>query len=577
MFCKNCGSSVDEDAKFCEQCGAAVKQKKSVLPKLFAVAVFALVGILLIAILILNRKPTIHLNDYIEIQTEGYEGYGVATVSINWNRIKRLYGSKLKFTKSAEQEYSKYANKMTPIAALENHIRVYLDQGSFLSNGDTVTVSWDIDSDLSEILKCKFTFQDDEYKVWGLTEVDRFDPFADLSVNFSGIAPEVTALIDYRGEVLTTRHFVCDKTEGLHNGDTIVVRLSNLDPTYYAEKYNCIPERLSCVFTVSGAEAYVEHYSDLDAAATSDLKNDAQEYIRSYIKSDRYNPRKISEPEYMGYILSTFGGGKYHFRNSLYYIYKATVSHEEGRHGDTEIYFPVCFDDIVINSEGKYSSSSYAGIAGTSFYKKKSLPSGISLSDYSNESFYSTKGYLNPALLYQELSNGEKKVECGDGFEKYVQCRNVKKVSDISEPFRQMVLDEAKSKIETYVGEHYSGGSRISDLSYVGEYLLSPKDEDEKRRNGYFVIYSAIVSNDNNHFEPTTVYFPVSYMGVTRVVEDEYIVDEYTGICGYSNLPNSTYYTEGYIDWNEMHRAIVTSNEQKYDYDLSDGIKRLME
>ena len=79
MFCKNCGSSVDEDAKFCEQCGAAVKQKKSVLPKLFAVAVFALVGILLIAILILNRKPTIHLNDYIEIQTEGYEGYGVAT------------------------------------------------------------------------------------------------------------------------------------------------------------------------------------------------------------------------------------------------------------------------------------------------------------------------------------------------------------------------------------------------------------------------------------------------------------------------------------------------------------------
>ena len=85
------------------------------------------------------------------------------------------------------------------------------------------------------------------------------------------------------------------------------------------------------------------------------------------------------------------------------------------------------------------------------------------------------------------------------------------------------------------------------------------------------------MSNDNNHFEPTTVYFPVSYMGVTRVVEDEYIVDEYTGICGYSKLPNSTYYTEGYIDWNEMHRAIVTSNEQKYDYDLSDGIKRMME
>lgn len=51
----------------------------------------------MIAIFLLFGKKTINLNDYLEITTSGYEGYGNATWNFDYSRFEEDYQGKLKF------------------------------------------------------------------------------------------------------------------------------------------------------------------------------------------------------------------------------------------------------------------------------------------------------------------------------------------------------------------------------------------------------------------------------------------------------------------------------------------------
>ncbi len=88
------------------------------------------------------------------------------------------------------------------------------------------------------------------------------------------------------------------------------------------------------------------------------------------------------------------------------------------------------------------------------------------------------------------------------------------------------------------------------------------------------MVYSATVSHAENDFEPTTVYYPVEYDGVVKLPKDEYMVTATQGIVGNSDFPDSWYRTKGYIDGVEMYSKIVTTNRNKFKYDVSEGLKQ---
>lgn len=105
--------------------------------------------------MMLGSGKTIDLDHYLTVDIEGYDGYGTATATIDWNAIEKKYGSKIEFTDAARKEYGGILNLTTPMATLENSVYVMIDNQSGLSNDDTVTYSWVISDDVDKYLTCK--------------------------------------------------------------------------------------------------------------------------------------------------------------------------------------------------------------------------------------------------------------------------------------------------------------------------------------------------------------------------------------------------------------------------------------
>lgn len=595
MFCKKCGVENEDNAKICKKCGAQleageynttntsanaseshggespsekmISQIKATPKKLLFCGCAAIVVLVVIIAMALNAGKTIDLNKYLTIDASGYNGYGSANTSIDWDGIEKKYGSKLSFTSAAKNEYGGLLSLITPMDAIQECVSLELDGNSNLSNGDTITYTWNVDDDLSKAINCKVKYKDGEYNVSGLSEVSSFDAFADLSVEFSGTAPSGSVEINYNGNGLSSSDFKCDKTRGLRNGDTIEVTLSNADMAYYARKLGNIPESISKTYTVNGLPEYVTAYSDMTDDFLSNLKKEAEDTIYAYTASSYAKTSALSNLEYAGYILNSIkdgGSGNISSYNNFYIIYKGDVASSDGSFSTSKVYFPVRFTNILKAADGSLSYDDNRGIVGSS--------------RLDNNIWYSTDGYINPLTCYMEIvesNRDEYTTECGDGFEVYSENESIEKLDDISDAYKQTLYADAKDKIESYVAKDLHNGSTMENLTFTGEYLLIAKSQgnDFKTNNKYYVVYSATISHPKNDFDATIVYFPVEYDGIVKLPDGEYMVTVSNGIFGSSNLPNSFYSTDGYIDSTEMYSEIITSNRDDYKYEASEGLK----
>lgn len=603
MFCKKCGAENDNGAKFCKSCGApldsngddhrvesssssssenqdktplsanatisnfAEKSKKLSKKALIGIcgAVVAIIAIIVIAS---NAGKTINLNDYVTVEATGYDGYGTASISIDWDAIEKKYGKKIAYTSASKKALGDFSSLMTPLDTLEASVSVQLDQDRNLSNGDTINYSWSVVDDISKVIKCKLKYKDGTYTVSELEKLDTFDAFADVEVTFSGISPNGEAAITYNGSDLSSYDFRCDKTSGLKNDDKITVSLSNTDMEDYATILGKIPAATSKIYTVSGLQEYVTSYADITDTFIENTKKEAEDTIYSYAASHFSKTSALNNLEYAGYIYNCLKDdrGLNSVHNALYLIYKGDVSNSEGAFSTTKVYFPVQFANIL-KAGDDCSFTNNNGIKGHS-----PLDSG----------WDSTDGYTNPLTCYTEIVESNRDdytSECGDGFEIYAEHENIEKLDDIAETFKETLYAEIKDTIESYISKKYPDGSAVDELSFKGEYLLRSKAEgnDFSNSNKYIIVYSAVVSNSEGKFDTATVYFPVEYDGVVKLPGDEYMTTKRVGILGSTSLPNSWINTAGYLDGTRMYSDIITSNRDKYTYEVSDGLKEFGE
>lgn len=597
MFCKSCGAENKDGAKFCKECGkpfnsdstekvdvansmenvtekvlasqnvVRVIDKIKAMPKSVLIGVCAGIVILVLAIVIgVNSSNTINLSKYVTIEVTGYEGYGRAAASIDWDAIEQKYGSKVTFTSEAKNEYGGFLNFMTPIDVLEESISISLDKCNKLSNGDVISYEWDVDGELSQYVNCKVKYKNNTYKVAELNEIESFDAFADLSVSFEGIVPNGSVTYTYNGTDLSTYDFKCEKSNGLRNGDTVKIFIDENDVEYYAEQLGKIPAELEKEYTVSNLDEYIGSFTDVTDDFLVTLKSEAEDKIYAYAANSYDAKYSMTNLSYAGYVMNSVkdGSGYVSTYNDLYLIYTGSVSHSEGKFDTTTIYFPVRFTNIIKSKNGlEYSDN--CGISGRS--------------NLGGSWWYDTSGYVNPLECYIAIADSYKEsydTESGDGFEVYSKFDVVEKLEDVSDTYKASIQESSKSLIKSYVESNYSEESSASDLAYVGDYLLVSKNKEEtmQNRNKYFVVFSATVSNANGKFDTTTVYFPVEYDGLVKLADDEYVIFKNNGIKGSSNLPNSYYSTSGYIDGAEMYSNIVTSNRDNYTYEISDGLQQ---
>lgn len=133
----------------------------------------ALVAIIVVAaVLVVNHKTKINLNDYINIEYDGYDTYGRASIDFDSDKyFEDLQKASSSFKKVYMSEGAN--NLLSYYYDMIDSLDYSLDKNSELSNGDTVTVSFEFDNEAAAKFKIEYVGEPTEYTVEGLKEVKK--------------------------------------------------------------------------------------------------------------------------------------------------------------------------------------------------------------------------------------------------------------------------------------------------------------------------------------------------------------------------------------------------------------------
>ena len=305
--------------------------------------------VILLLFLIINAKPTIDLNDYLVISFEGYEGYGFASIEIDWDAIQKEYGNKISFKNKQLGENLLISQGVLPLDYMEKYVNISLEKTSNLSTGEEIFYTWNISEEHLSSLNCNLNYQNGAYNVTGLNEMNFIDAFADLDVTISGNSSYGIANVQYLGTNFSENDFSYDKNNFLSNGDVIKISFDKAKYDSYATQ-GYVPLELEKEYLVSGLNEFISSTSELSETAMKELQDAAYEKVINY--SDYQNMyRKITNCTYLGnYFFNKVKDLEtVSVRNYLCFVYRIdTVKSNK----PTTYFSYVEFRNICTDSEG---------------------------------------------------------------------------------------------------------------------------------------------------------------------------------------------------------------------------------
>lgn len=350
------------------------KRPGGVKPGWIIGAVCGIAAVIGIGVTVATASPTLNMDKYTTTEFTGYDGYGTAKVEVDWTRIQHDFAGKIKYTKEAQAQFKKageafgYDGNLEDIAnpstLLPSAIGVDIDSDSNgkLSNGDKVTVKYDVPATLSKALRLKVKAKDKVVTVKGLKKAEGVDVFEKVDLEFTGANgdgyAEIKNSTDGYGE-----YFSLDKTSSLSNSDKVTVTLKS--PDSFIQQFGTKPLKTSKEYTVSGLAEYVSKVSFLSETALDALKTQASDVIVStYANQSSIYDYTGGSPEYVGtYVLyskdndnSWYGNAK--CKVGLIYKVVLTGTREEGSWSKANVgltqtvYRNVVFDNILIDGDG---------------------------------------------------------------------------------------------------------------------------------------------------------------------------------------------------------------------------------
>ncbi len=395
MYCPNCGANIPDGSKFCPQCGGKIENdegpdkqtgnsqsdnsgnlhgsedgsaKKRLSNRTIGIIIAAAVVVVVIIVLIIALSGggnTINLDNYVEISVTGSEGYGKATAEINKDALIEDYSGKLKWKDNSDWENS--ALKLLysdPVDALVASLSGSLDETSGLSNGDTIHFIWNIDADDIEAqINVKLKYSDFDYKVSGLGDMNTYDAFADVSVEFAGTSPEADALLTVKDNYLSESAYSLDKSDNLAIGDTVTVTISEDAAEKLVEEKGIYPAEMSHTYTVEDVSYYAESVDEIPDDAMDRLKSESEDAFHSHVAND-WEPEviELKSMDFLGtYFLYRKDGIEEGNANKIYLIYKIqSTLYDENKDGtftghDLEYYTYVGFFDGIVMTDGTFS------------------------------------------------------------------------------------------------------------------------------------------------------------------------------------------------------------------------------
>lgn len=319
-------------------------------------------------------KETVDVTADADISVSGYDGHGTATFSKgDWLMdTEKTYGQGMSLMELATLE-----------EALGDAVKYSISPSENLSNGDEVILTIDVDNSALEDYDFKLAGGEKKITVSGLDEVETFDPFENVTVNFSGMSPNGSASINESGSSADIDlSYTLDKSSGLKNGDEVTVSVSSYDDTDIEEYCESKGKAISATektFTVEGLASYAQTIADIPDDMKSKMLAQAEDAIKAKCIWDKEGTTGVLKSlEYLGdYYLTGKEGFDASPYNKIYCVYKGTVEFNAlKRHGDgktketgtASFYTYYYYDNIIIMpdntcsldlSDGELASYSY--------------------------------------------------------------------------------------------------------------------------------------------------------------------------------------------------------------------------
>lgn len=324
-----------------------------------------LVGIIL-AIILWPKK--IDMNDYVTVQFTGYDTIGNAQVIVDEIAFMEKYGDKIKFSRKAMEnpEFSFYSSwGYSPAEVYLDLVTTELSQRNNLSNGQEVTLTWPCQDDaFGDFFNYGLKCEEETYVVEGLQAVQMFDPFENIELQFSGIAPNGQVQIiqnDFSG-VYSDLYYYVDNNYNLSNGDTVKVTLGTSywtdTTTACIENYGICPSATEKEYTVEGLEYYVTSLDEIDIDALNAMIAQGQDNFNAYVANGWGDENRVDSFVWQGSYMLTPKPGR-NDQSYVYMVYKVNATWkftnwwwDEEYYQPVEFYYVVRFDAPVVNSEG---------------------------------------------------------------------------------------------------------------------------------------------------------------------------------------------------------------------------------
>ena len=320
-----------------------------------------------------------------QVVFEGYEGYGKYQLVCNKTEARDM-GELVFKTEEGQRKIAVYHKEDN----YTSNIYLYTegDNGN-LSNGQTVSVYNETDANRWISNGVVLTNQRQDITVSGLKQIESFDLFANLKVEYIGlngsgraqiayIQPQVTAgelTFDYEkgavyrnGEYVTGLYFSLSSAYNLSNGDTITLSTSINESRLLQNGIR--PGATEKTVTVENLAAYAENMdsirNDLTEAVT-ETKNTLDKWLQDswdYAVHATYWPAAteqtiVEAPVLHKAVLTTPENTGGSLKNTLWLVFKVTVN--DSKFGDpTEIYIAMNIQNVAVRPDGTvYLSSVY--------------------------------------------------------------------------------------------------------------------------------------------------------------------------------------------------------------------------
>jgi hypothetical protein len=336
--------------------------------KILIGAAAAVIVVIILAVSL--YKPTVNLSDYVTIEADGYDTLGTASATFDFDQfyedhentikkaIKKQPGMSILSQVFDIDDVIDFLSNQGLLSAIE--APGSLDKDSGLSNGDTITYSFSLsDSDVEQIedeLGLNIKYEDITYEVSGLEEVESFDPFELITVEFSGDDGNGVADVTCEDPDLGSLIYITvDPSYGLSNGDKVEVSIEYGDDDDFLDYYGKLPSKTSETIEVSGLTEDVSGADDISDDAMDQMKNQSEDLFTTYA-ADSYGDIELKDTEYLGYylLINKSDDSYLVINNAVVLIYKLSVSlkAEDDSLTDYQYYAATEFDNLTVDGDG---------------------------------------------------------------------------------------------------------------------------------------------------------------------------------------------------------------------------------